>query len=116
MKKIRNHIVMLLVMCLVLGNINVIHLKAAEDSTYEMDEYEEDREEQIDEREYFDVTFNIESEWENHYNGLIKIRNISDTDIENWKISFVTSNEIENIWCGEIVSHESDTYLSLIHI
>ena len=28
----------------------------------EMDEYEEDREEQIDEREYFDVTFNIESE------------------------------------------------------
>lgn len=111
MKKIRNHIVMLLVMCLVLGNINVIHLKAAEDSTYEMDEYEEDREEQIDEREYFDVTFNIESEWENHYNGLIKIRNISDADIENWKISFVTSNEIENIWCGEIVSHESDTYV-----
>lgn len=98
-------------MCLVLGNINVIHLKAAEDSTYEMDEYEEDREEQIDEREYFDVTFNIESEWENHYNGLIKIRNISDADIENWKISFVTSNEIENIWCGEIVSHESDTYV-----
>ena len=49
-------------MYLVLGNINVIPLKAAEDSTYEMDEYEEDREEQIDEREYFDVTFNIESE------------------------------------------------------
>ncbi|MCI5937336.1 MAG: hypothetical protein MRZ36_05035 [Eubacterium sp.] len=62
MKKIRKHIVMLLVMYLVLGNINVIPLKAAEDSTYEMDEYEEDREEQIDEREYFDVTFNIESE------------------------------------------------------
>ena len=62
MKKIRKHIVMLLVMYLVLGNINVISLKAAEDSTYEMDEYEEDREEQIDEREYFDVTFNIESE------------------------------------------------------
>ncbi len=62
MKKIRKHIVMLLVMYLVLGNINVIPLKAAEDLTYEMDEYEEDREEQIDEREYFDVTFNIESE------------------------------------------------------
>jgi hypothetical protein len=97
MRKIRNNIVVLLVVCLVLGNINVIHLRATENSTYEMDEYEEDGEEQIDEKEYFNVAFNIESEWNNHYNGSIKIKNISDTDIENWKISFVTSNKIENI-------------------
>ena len=95
MKKIKNNIVMFFVACLVIGNMNLAHLKATEDSTYEMNEYEEEWEDQIDEREYFDVAFDIDSEWENHYNGTIKIKNISDTDIENWKISFVTSNEIE---------------------
>lgn len=110
MKKIKKNIAMLLVMCLVLGNINILHVKAVENLAYEY-ACEKNSKEQYGEREYFNVSFNIESEWRGHYNGSITIKNISDADIENWKISFVTSDKIENIWCGEVVSHESDTYV-----
>ena len=61
--------------------------------------------------ESFRIDFSIETKWENHYNGRITIRNISENDIDNWEISFVSKNLIENIWCASIESHNNDTYV-----
>ena len=103
MKKMQRIIVMLLVFSLIFNNINVIYTRAEEKVC--------GTDENIGENIYYDVVFNIESEWDNHYNGKITIKNASDSDIENWEISFVSGDTIENIWCGQVKSHEADTYV-----
>lgn len=59
----------------------------------------------------YEVQFDIDSKWENQYSGKITIKNISNENIENWKISFVTNDEIQNIWCAKIEEHNNDTYI-----
>lgn len=61
--------------------------------------------------ESYRIDFAIEAEWKNHYNGTITIKNISEKDIDNWKISFISKSLIENIWCASIESHDDDTYV-----
>ncbi|WP_026835032.1 cellulose binding domain-containing protein [Eubacterium xylanophilum] len=111
MKKIKMYIVILLIICLEASAINVASSKAIENSMCKKDVFSEINKDQVEESGKVDFIFSIESEWKNHYNGLIRIKNTSVSDVENWKISFVTSDKIEHIWCGEIVSHESDTYV-----
>lgn len=59
----------------------------------------------------YNVIFNITDKWENFYNAEIIINNISDTDIENWEISFKLADKISDIWCAKIVEHTGDIYV-----
>lgn len=58
----------------------------------------------------YDVSINVLSSWDKHYEGQITIKNTSQSVIENWHISFLSSDKIENIWNASIVTQESDTY------
>ena len=40
----------------------------------------------------YNIVFNITQKWDNYYNADITINNISDSDIENWEISFKSPN------------------------
>ncbi|SHO49444.1 cellulose binding domain-containing protein [Anaerocolumna xylanovorans] len=58
----------------------------------------------------FDVEFNITGQWEGAYNGSITIKNTGNTAIENWCISFKSSNRISNIWNASVVSYDDTIY------
>ena len=108
----RKTIILLLILSLL--PCNLLHASAFTvnngimKSSYKFNPYVEDN---IDMKDSYKVEFAIESEWENHYNGKITIKNISDQDIKNWTLSFVSKDTIENIWSAEIEKHDNDTYI-----
>ncbi len=57
------------------------------------------------------VSFAVESEWEEGCVVKVTIENKSDTPIEDWCLSFDAPYEIESIWNGVIVSKENGTYV-----
>lgn len=57
------------------------------------------------------VTFAVESEWEEGCVVRVTIENKSDTPIEDWRLSFDAVYEIETIWNGIIVSKDNGTYV-----
>lgn len=59
----------------------------------------------------YEVTLEVTSQWDDTWNGLITIENTTDKPIRNWYVKFKMSNEITDIWNGEIVEHSDDTYV-----
>lgn len=57
------------------------------------------------------VEVTIGQKWENKCKATYKITNISDDIIENWGISFESSEEIDEIWNATILNHEDDIYI-----
>lgn len=98
----RKTIILLLILSLL--PCNLLHASAFTvnngimKSSYKFNPYVEDN---IDMKDSYKVEFAIESEWENHYNGKIIIKNISDKDIKNWTLSFISKDIIENIWSAK---------------
>ena len=45
------------------------------------------------------------------FNAEIKIKNLSDSAIENWQLSFDFPHEITNIWNAQVLSWDNDIYL-----
>lgn len=56
------------------------------------------------------VTYNIQSQWNNGCIIDISLHNNSDEDIENWSMKFDLNCKIDNIWRAKIESHEGSTY------
>lgn len=56
------------------------------------------------------VTYNIQSQWNNGCIIDITLHNNSDEDIENWSMKFDLNCKIDNIWRAKIESHEGSTY------
>lgn len=56
------------------------------------------------------VTYNIQSQWNNGSIINITLHNNSDEDIENWSMKFDLNSKIDNIWRAKIESHEGSTY------
>lgn len=59
----------------------------------------------------FQVNFSITSNWGNECNVNLKIKNISNTTIDNWYIKFDFPYEITNIWNAKIISYENGIYI-----
>lgn len=62
----------------------------------------EDNEESIqgEIEDFYTVSFSMEAVWQNHYNGKITIKNVSQNTIHNWEVSFISQDNIETIWCA----------------
>lgn len=48
------------------------------------------------------------SEWEEHYNAEVTIKNVMDEPMDDWMVAFDFTDEIENIWNAKIVSCDED--------
>jgi len=60
--------------------------------------------------ESYQVTYQVSDLWENGYVGNIVIHNLTDTDLKNWKVKFDLSDNIVNLWNGEITGNEDGQY------
>lgn len=50
----------------------------------------------------------VTSEWEEHYNAEVTVKNLMDEPMDDWMVAFDFTDEIENIWNAQIVSCEED--------
>jgi len=60
--------------------------------------------------EGFEVTFKIDSQWNDAFNGTIVIKNTGYKTIENWSLTFGMNNKISNIWCASISNSQNGSY------
>lgn len=58
-----------------------------------------------------EVMVRITNRWEDHYNAEVDITNVSDELIRNWSLIFKFTEEIEQIWNGEVSVQEGDNYI-----
>ncbi len=58
----------------------------------------------------YEISFNVTSDWKSAFNGEIKIKNISDKTIEDWKLEFDFSCNIDRFWSAVILEHTGDHY------
>lgn len=58
----------------------------------------------------YEVIFEIESKWEGHFNGKMKICNTGERVIDDWNLQFLADFSIENIYNAEIIEHEGNHY------
>lgn len=59
----------------------------------------------------FEHTFEIQNEWDNHYDAEMTLKNTGDKVLEDWEVAFMFDGEIENIWNARMVSHYDDIYI-----
>lgn len=65
----------------------------------------------VNKTEGYDVTLTVNQEWDNSFNGTIKIKNNTDKPIEMWELSIDTNftiEEITNSWAATVT--ELDNY------
>lgn len=108
------------IMCVVMATVNLqIPVYATEIQNEEHIETEvenpietlvSDQLNDIYEGEGFKVYFEVTDKWSGGYNALVKIENTSDSNIDNWGLSFDYTGEISNIWNASITSHDSNKY------
>lgn len=55
--------------------------------------------------------FLIASEWDTAYNVTFTVKNSGDNAVNNWRVQFSSNDEIANIWCADITSHEDGIYM-----
>ncbi len=58
----------------------------------------------------FTVEYEIISQWEGAYVGKVTITNTSKETIEDWKLNFVSKDQITNIWDAKIIKYENNLY------
>lgn len=63
----------------------------------------------VDEGDY-NISYEIINDWEQGYIGQIKVTNLSDSPIRDWKLSFSLDNNITNIWNAINVSTQNGNY------
>ncbi len=67
-------------------------------------------ESEVQQAEY-EVEFEIVSDWETGYNGRVTILNNSSNALSDWMLEFDFEDNIDNLWNGNIVSHENGKYI-----
>ena len=61
-------------------------------------------------QENYEVTYIIANSWEDACNVTIKIKNISEESLDDWKIVLTMENQIQDIWNAEVEAYENGTY------
>lgn len=64
-----------------------------------------------DDEENCDVSFEIIDKWEDGYNGVIKITNLTDAKIDNWKLTFGYDGELVDFWNATLLLREGNKYV-----
>ncbi|MCM1090242.1 MAG: cellulose binding domain-containing protein [Butyrivibrio sp.] len=59
----------------------------------------------------YETVYEVTNAWDTGFNGSLCVFNISDRTIEDWQISFDLPHEINDLWGGQVVSHEGDHYV-----
>ena len=59
----------------------------------------------------FEADFNVEAQWENAYNGTITLFNPSDKTIENWILSFETTDVLGSFYNAIVSSQQENVYV-----
>lgn len=58
----------------------------------------------------YQVTYQVTDLWDNGYVGNIEIHNLTDTDLKNWKVTFDLSDDIIDLWNGNVTSGGNGQY------
>lgn len=61
--------------------------------------------------EDYAVEYQLDSSWENGFNGTVTVTNLTDVAIEDWSLSFDFERTITNIWNANIVENEDNHYI-----
>lgn len=118
--EIKKMLAMLLVLTLVVcGTFNSGVVTSNAEEVTETDEFEEedcedteedfencDEETELSCDETVEVTYNITSKWDGHYNIDVTLVNISGEVIDDWEMCFEFKDKIENIWNAKVVECE----------
>lgn len=67
--------------------------------------------EQVVESGQYEVSSAVTNDWGSAFNGEIRIKNISQTAIEDWQLSFDYEGTIERFWTAEITGHTGNHYV-----
>ncbi|MBU5673998.1 DUF3289 family protein [Paenibacillus brevis] len=59
----------------------------------------------------YEASFAVTSDWGSAFNGEIRIKNVSQTTIEDWKLGFDYEGNIERFWTAEIMEHTGNHYV-----
>lgn len=116
-KYLRKALSMLLIVCLIAGIESPISSLAQNNNFEDLTLEEEDNIEDeilLEDSKSIEVTFNVTSKWENHYNVDVTLLNISDMIIEDWEVFFYFKGKIENIWNAKVLDSD-DGESVLIH-
>ncbi len=60
--------------------------------------------------ENYEISFQVTDDWESAFNGEIRIKNISNETIEDWKLQFDFDTGITQFWTAEITEHTENHY------
>ncbi|SFR71765.1 cellulose binding domain-containing protein [Anaeromicropila populeti] len=99
-KSVRNLVTMLVIMSMLMGMINHIELAAATTET-----------KSVFQGDGYEVTFSLNNQWENEFQGELEIKNTGQETMENWYLMFEWNGEISSIWNGDIVNHQDGIYI-----
>ncbi len=57
-----------------------------------------------------ELSYHINSSWDEHYNVNVTLTNITDEKIDDWEIKLPANFFIENIWNARVMSSEEESY------
>ncbi len=80
----------------------------AENNEDEVDEEDEDEEYEIEQE--VELTYQITSQWDKHYNLDVTLTNVTDEKIDDWEIRIPVNFKIENIWNAKITDEQEGEY------
>lgn len=67
--------------------------------------------EQIVRTEQYEIDFSVTSDWGSAFNGEIRIKNVSQTTIEDWKLYFNYEGNLEQFWTAGVIEHTGNHYV-----
>lgn len=59
----------------------------------------------------YEVEFKVSSHWPGAFNGELVLTNTGEKALENWTLKFDFEHEITNMWNGQIIAHEGNSYI-----
>ncbi|NQX46494.1 DUF3289 family protein [Paenibacillus tritici] len=59
----------------------------------------------------YETSFKVTSDWGSAFNGELAIKNVSQTAIEDWKLSLDYEGNLESFWTAEITGHTGNHYV-----
>ena len=66
--------------------------------------------EEIVANDSYEISFKVTSDWKSAFNGEIRIKNVSEVTIEDWKLEFDFDHKIDRFWTAEILKQEGNHY------
>lgn len=58
----------------------------------------------------YEVLYELKEDWGDGFNAVIQVKNISDRDIEDWKINFDYEAEISEMWNAVVTQRQGHRY------